>query len=670
MADTLLVLGWHAVDATWEYPSRPGTAVRGLEHQLRWLLRAGNVVALEQALDGLHAGRPLPPRAIALTFDDGYRDNLALAVPLLERLGLPATFFLVPGILSGEVRPWWELLGWAFAHSTRPTVRWDGMVLPTAGREGRRSLRGLAERLKLLDQVGREQTVAELCAHLEPRGEPDCASLFLDWAGARELVRRGFTVGSHSMRHAVLAREAAERQTDDLTAARRQLEQELGLRVRLLAYPNGTFGDYDENTVRAAEQAGYTHALTARPGLNRRSTPVYEARRVMLAPEQGFFETVVRRGACRWPGVTLHARTAAGVNGHDRAAPQTGLRLHTETMDTLRREWTQLAARTSNVFATWEWASTWWRHFGGRRRPLVTTCRAGDGTLVGILPLYPWVSTPLRIVRFIGHGPADQLGPVHAPEHLAAIVCATREALAAMHWAIFVGEKLPADAGWSGLLDAPVVARDGNAVLHAPNGGWDAFLAGRSPNFRQQVRRRERQLARDHRVVYRLVQDPEELPRVLDTLFHLHALRWPPGTSAFLPRAAFHRDFAAVALRQGWLRLWLLELDGRPAAALYGLRFGGVECYYQSGRDPAFGRLSVGFALLAHSIRSAFDEGVTAYRLLHGHEAFKYRFADEDPGFETIALTRGLAGRAALDAVFRSYPHAKRRLGRLRWAIT
>jgi CelD/BcsL family acetyltransferase involved in cellulose biosynthesis len=155
----------------------------------------------------------------------------------------------------------------------------------------------------------------------------------------------------------------------------------------------------------------------------------------------------------------------------------------------------------------------------------------------------------------------------------------------------------------------------------------------------------------------------------MDTLFALHRLRWGDD-SGFLPRAAFHREFAAVALERGWLRLWLLELDGRPAAAWYGLRFGGVEHYYQSGRDPAFDSLSAAFVLLAHTIRAAFDDGAREYRFGRGQDPYKYRFTGQDPGLETIAATRGPAAGAALGAAVHAFPVVKRRIGRLRWELT
>jgi peptidoglycan/xylan/chitin deacetylase (PgdA/CDA1 family) len=274
---------------------------RGLAQQLRRLKQLASVVPLEHALEGLAAGRPLPPRAVALTFDDGYRDNLDLAAPLLQDLGLPATFFLVPGLLSEDVRPWWEIIARGFALARPAVVNWNGRALPTRGRHGRRSFLWLAERLKALDLTTREERVDELLHLLQPEGQAGDDRLFLDWDGARELARRGFSIGSHSTRHSILSREDPQEQLDDLVGARRQLQTELGVRVSLLAYPNGTRSDYDTNTICAATQAGHTHALGAHAGVNGPSTPAYAHPRLAVAPDRRFVDMLLRRVVSKLP---------------------------------------------------------------------------------------------------------------------------------------------------------------------------------------------------------------------------------------------------------------------------------------------------------------------------------------------------------------------------------
>jgi peptidoglycan/xylan/chitin deacetylase (PgdA/CDA1 family) len=299
MADRLAVLAWHNVEATWWYPSRPGQGIQGLVGQLRSLRRFANVVPLQPALEALASGRPLPPRAVALTWDDGYRDSLELVAPLLERFQLPATFFLVPGLLSGEVRAWWELLAWAWAHSPYRAVPWGDQVLPVGGPSGRRSLRWLGQQLQADSRAVRDQRIAELLERLEPGGELDHRTLFLDWTDARKLAGKGFTIGSHSMHHTILRHESLDEQRRDLADSRTQLEQRLEVPVRLFAYPSGQLGDYDADTVRAVAGAGYSHAFTTRAGWNRPSTSVLEGHRVLIGPERPLPSLAARRVAAR-----------------------------------------------------------------------------------------------------------------------------------------------------------------------------------------------------------------------------------------------------------------------------------------------------------------------------------------------------------------------------------
>ncbi len=317
-----------------------------------------------------------------------------------------------------------------------------------------------------------------------------------------------------------------------------------------------------------------------------------------------------------------------------------------DDLDLVVDDWRRLAAQSRNVFATWEWASLWWRRYG-LGKPVIAGIRRAGGERFALVPLHMWRDRPIRIARFIGHGTADELGPVCAPVDRPAAAGALRQAIAAANCDLLLAEHLPADESWASLLGGAVLQREGFPLIRAaPN--WEAYLASRSAHFRKKTSWQERKLMRERDLCYRLSEDPDLLGSDLDTLFTLHAARWPEGT-AFLEQEQFHREFAACALELGWLRLWFLELDARPVAAWYGFRFGGIEFHFQSGRDPGTGE-SVGSVLLAHTVREALKDGVTEYRFLRGGEAYKQRFATEDPGLETIGVAGSRLGRGALVA--------------------
>ncbi len=290
MAVRLLpVFCWHNVLPSWLTPVRADRSRTGFEQQLRVLASCFSVIPLDEALSRLESGATLPPRAAALTFDDGYRDALDVAAPALERLGLSATFFLVPGLLSRDVAPWWEVTAWAFARATRRQAVWEKHRLDLRDDAVRaHGCTAVLERLKLRDAAARDAAIAELVEALEPKGAVDENELFLDWGGARKLAAHsGVAIGSHTRSHPILSRESCETQLAELRASRIELEQGVDRPVTLLAYPNGQREDYDACTVSAARDAGYAYALTSRGGLNRTHTPRFELRRVALRPEKG-----------------------------------------------------------------------------------------------------------------------------------------------------------------------------------------------------------------------------------------------------------------------------------------------------------------------------------------------------------------------------------------------
>jgi CelD/BcsL family acetyltransferase involved in cellulose biosynthesis len=314
-------------------------------------------------------------------------------------------------------------------------------------------------------------------------------------------------------------------------------------------------------------------------------------------------------------------------------------------------DWRRLAERAGHVFATREWLLTWWRHYGKGHRQLIGIARDG-GDPVAIVPLYEWWRRGVPILRFIGHGPSDQLGPICAPLSEPASARGVGLALRDVPLRRFVllAEDVAGDQHFGDLTGARSLYRDASPVLRFECDSWDDFLRERGRNFRQQTRRFPRKLSELGKVSYRLADDPDRLGRDLDTLFHLHRQRWDGAATEFLLAEPFHREFAAQAFRRGWLRLWFLEIDGKPVAALYGFRFGGAESAYQAGREPALAQQPVGFVLLAHAVREALTDGMGEYRLLRGGAAYKERFATNDPGLETFGLPRGASAQLMLGA--------------------
>jgi CelD/BcsL family acetyltransferase involved in cellulose biosynthesis len=135
-------------------------------------------------------------------------------------------------------------------------------------------------------------------------------------------------------------------------------------------------------------------------------------------------------------------------------------------------EWDALAERSGSIFSTALWARLWWEHFGGDRELLVHAARTSDGSLATVLPLYAWRRRLPRARRFLGHGPGDELGPVHSRGADATAASALRSALGGLEWDLFLGEQLPGDEGWPALHGGSTWRREASPSLTLP-ATWD-----------------------------------------------------------------------------------------------------------------------------------------------------------------------------------------------------
>jgi CelD/BcsL family acetyltransferase involved in cellulose biosynthesis len=340
-----------------------------------------------------------------------------------------------------------------------------------------------------------------------------------------------------------------------------------------------------------------------------------------------------------------------------------------ERLSSHREEWTRLALATAHPFATWEWNECWWRILGAGRELYSFAVRDGAGDVLAILPLYVAATRPVGIARFLGY--ADLMSPICAPEHRAAAAEALRMVITRPHRCrALVAERMPGQGDWGELVGGRLIRRDRVPELRIDGTSWEELLATKKRKFRGNLRRAEERLLTDHGLTYRLADDPDRLVEDMQTLYRLHASRWGEETTGVFAGvlARFHTAFAAEALRQGWLRLWFAEIDGKAAAAWYGWRYAGVDWHYQSGRDPEYDRLSVGTALFVHTLREAFNDGMSAYNFLAGDEGYKLHFAGEDPGAETRVVGSGVLGKlaaAAYAAGTRVSPRTRRRLLRV-----
>jgi len=271
-----IVLMLHRVlpDETHYLPHRHAlcVSVSGFETLLRWLSRHFACVPLEQALQGMAdtphaAAKP----TLALSFDDGWRDNAEHAWPLLQRYGIPASIFLSTDFIGTDRHFWWESIGetiWTHGQAAPARALRDALhasarplphVLMASSSSHARSLAlvGFLESLKTLP-AKRLQTLAELCP-------PSPAPHAMNWDQVRYLEDSGLIrFGPHGASHAILTQLADTALHTELLHSHQTLVKHCRTPLPIYCYPNG---NHNARVRRAVNALGYRYGLSTRPGL-------------------------------------------------------------------------------------------------------------------------------------------------------------------------------------------------------------------------------------------------------------------------------------------------------------------------------------------------------------------------------------------------------------------
>jgi peptidoglycan/xylan/chitin deacetylase (PgdA/CDA1 family) len=221
----------------------------------------------------LNGRKPLPRRAVAITFDDGYADNLEIVAPILNRFGVRAAFYLTAGIIGTNNPPWFCRLRNAFATARKkewlPPTNGGPWSLTTA-QERNAALLAAFDLCASLAGDSLEQSVQTIERDLDSEPLNDGCSLMMDWNQARALQRSGHIVGCHTLTHPNVAHVAQDVARKELTASKRKLEDELGLPVPHFSYPHPALNpQWTPGTVAISKEAGYQTAVTTTPGLVR-----------------------------------------------------------------------------------------------------------------------------------------------------------------------------------------------------------------------------------------------------------------------------------------------------------------------------------------------------------------------------------------------------------------
>ncbi len=221
-----------------------------------------NVVSLSEGLEQLREGT-LPPRAVAITFDDGYADNYQVALPVLQQFRLPASFFVAAGFLDGGCM-FNDLV--VEACRVAPRGAWHtqvGILGTVQVAEGPERVRLASQLIGHLKYLAADERLVAARNLLRSAGAAPPDHIMMTSDELRALQRAGMEIGGHTLSHPILARLADAEAEHEIRAGKVALESLLGAPVAHFAYPNGKPGtDYLPRDVALAQAAGFSAALT------------------------------------------------------------------------------------------------------------------------------------------------------------------------------------------------------------------------------------------------------------------------------------------------------------------------------------------------------------------------------------------------------------------------
>lgn len=289
--DHAMILRYHAVTEDTREVSYAGPEiclpVEAFRLQATYLKRAYSVVPVGDLIEAVAQGRRLPPRAVAITFDDGYADNFTRAFPILHSLGLPACVYVTTGSLDDGVPLWMSAVRALVLAAPGPTVTMEGApVLELGGTSRNDAVRILTRQLVPLDARTRAERLATAAAAAGVDVRATLRGTMLGWDQVRVLAASGWTIGAHTVSHVNVALAASREAEQEILASRDAIVHRLRTPVHHFAYTNsGAAHQYYSSAVaEVLRHAGFRSAVTSDSGVLRQGTDAYCVPRVGVGP--------------------------------------------------------------------------------------------------------------------------------------------------------------------------------------------------------------------------------------------------------------------------------------------------------------------------------------------------------------------------------------------------
>jgi len=338
----------------------------------------------------------------------------------------------------------------------------------------------------------------------------------------------------------------------------------------------------------------------------------------------------------------------------------------------LREKWNNVLkkSRDDDIFLTWEWLSTWWKHYGKERKPIILLAE-DTNEIVAIAPLMHSVhklfGLKLRKMEFIGTEAHTDYSNFILTEGKEQSLKLFLKYLTNLAWDCLELREIPETA------DSLLCLRKISKEMYMPDqrvaskcpyislpDSWDAFSKTLSGDMRRNLRRRMKRLRERYKVEFKKQNDLESLEEAMKTFFFLHQKRWRSkgllGSFGRDPKFCdFLLDISRCFAERNWLNLSFLTINDRPVASALCFEYNKTLYYYHPGFDPEYSKFGVGNLLIEHLIEYSIRKGLKKFDFLKGAESYKSDWAQMSRNSIEVRYIRNHFFAILYDRTTRSY---------------
>ncbi|MGL1931975.1 MAG: polysaccharide deacetylase family protein [Desulfotalea sp.] len=286
--NSITILNYHLVtDEISAFPDWCNLPLLQFTEQMKYLANHYDVIHLSEAITVLQEGKQRERPIAVITFDDGFKNNCDLALPVLKKENLPATIFLTTNFIDSDNILWFGKLHDALSSSTKTDLNWNNMIYNiTTPEDKSNTYRDLQKRLKKYHHSQLLEEVDYILSQLDDTSQNSTNQAtstyeMLDKHDIHTMLKSGLIeFGAHTSDHAILSKLSTEEQKEQIQKSISTIEELTGKIDIAFAYPNGTPQDYSSTTIKELIEANATCAMTTQSGFNYKETNIYELKRI------------------------------------------------------------------------------------------------------------------------------------------------------------------------------------------------------------------------------------------------------------------------------------------------------------------------------------------------------------------------------------------------------